>query len=232
MEGGMLVLPEIQSVGLPPERHADRVVLEMLKLLAEARQQTWPEIQAILNQGPDGNPKAQARMLAKIKTAAGPFIVSAQLKPGKRGRYQFHFLDTHVWNPETGKVVMPDDTSIPEMPWLAFMIVEWTSKGDHRYDVKSSVALLMTHHALSRLTQRCGARTIQDIWHAAREIAVAYFKTGPGEFRDNSRLKVPLPDNMGTAICVLRSINNDCGDVVVTTLWQDGEAPDDGVATN
>jgi hypothetical protein len=224
------MLPKIQSLGLPPERHADRVVLEMLKVIAGARQRTWPEIQAIVDQGPDGNPKAQARMLAKLKAAAGPFIVSAHLKPGKRGRYQLIFLDTHVWNPETGETVMPDDTSIPEMPWLAFMLVEWTSKGEHRYDVKSSVALLITHHALSRLTQRCGARTMQDVWNAAREIGVAYFtKTKPEEFRDNSRLKVSLPDNMGTAVCVLRASGNDCDDVVVTTLWQDGETPDDGV---
>jgi hypothetical protein len=180
------LLPEIQSVGLPPERHADRVVLEMLKLLATARQETWSRIRDILGQCADGNPKAQARMLEKLKTAAGPFIFGTQLKPGKRGRYKLYFLDTQVWNPETGDVVHPEDMTIPEMPWLAFMIVELTSKGDHRYHADSSVALLMTHHALSRLTQRCGARTMQDIWNAACEIAAAYFKTGPGA-RDTRR---------------------------------------------
>jgi hypothetical protein len=107
MEGGMLVSdcralqPEIQSVGLPPERHADRVVLEMLKLIAEARQQTWPKIRDILGQCPDGNPKAQARMLAKLKRASHPFTDVIDLKPGKRGRYQLIFVDTNVWNPET-----------------------------------------------------------------------------------------------------------------------------------
>jgi hypothetical protein len=70
---------------------------------------------------------------------------------------------------------------------------------------------------------------MQDIWNARHEIAGAYFRDTK-EFRDNSRLKVPLPDGMGTAVCVLRSYGNEYGDVVVTTLWQDGETPDDGVA--
>ena len=34
--------PCIQSVGAPPERHADRVVAEMLRQLAEARARLWP----------------------------------------------------------------------------------------------------------------------------------------------------------------------------------------------
>jgi hypothetical protein len=118
--------------------------------------------------------------------------------------------------------------TIPEMPWLAFMMVKLTSKGDHRYDTDTTVALLVTHHALSRLTQRCGARTLWDVWLSARAIAAAYFKTKRSEeFRDNSRLRVSLPDKMGTAICVLRSCDNNCGDVAVATLWQEGEAPDE-----
>jgi hypothetical protein len=221
-----MTMPEIQSLGLPPERHADRVVLEMLKVIAATRRKTWPRIHDILRRSPDGNPKAQAKMLEKLKVAAGPFIVGAELTPGKRGRYELHLLDTMVWNPETGDVVPSKDMIVPETPWLAFMMAKVTSKGDHRYETNSSVALLVTHHALSRLTQRCGARTLMDVWHAARAISVAYFMTEPGEFRDNSRLRVALPDEMGTAVCVLRSCDNGQGDVVVATLWQEGEAPD------
>jgi hypothetical protein len=150
------------------------------------------------------------------------------LKPGKRGRYELYLLDTLVWNPETMDAVKPDDMTIPEMPWLAFMIIKVTSKGDYRYDVDTSAALLVTHHALSRLAQRCGARTIMDVWHAARAIAAAYFTMiRSEEFCDNSRLRVALPNEMGTAVCVLRLCDKDYDDVVVATLWQEGEVPDE-----
>jgi hypothetical protein len=223
----MLEVPEIQSVGLPPEKHADRVVLEMMKFLAAARQEAWPGIKDVLMRSPDGNPKAQAKMLEKLKAAAGPFMFWAELKPGKRGRYKLYYLDYRPWNPETKEAVKPEDMVIPEMPWVAFMVVEHSSKGDHRYEVSRIVVLLMTHHALSRLTQRCGARTIFEVWKAACEIVAAYinaeyFKTKP---RDNSRFRVSLPDGMGTVICVLRSCDN--GDVAVVTLWREGEIPDE-----
>jgi hypothetical protein len=212
-------MPEIQSIGSPPEKHADRVVLEMLKVIAGARQLTWPEIRDIVGQCPDGNPKAQAKMLEKLKVA-NPFTVGTQLIPGKRGRYELYFLDAHVWNPATRDVMAPL-AAIPKMPWLAFMIIKLTSKGGHRYAINNSIALLITHHALSRLTQRCGARTIQDVWFAAREIGATYFSTELStESRDHTRLRVPLPHEMGTVICALQSSDNNA---VVATLWQEDE---------
>jgi hypothetical protein len=36
---------------------------------------------------------------------------------------------------------------------------------------------------------------------------------------------------MGTAICVLRSCDNSSDDIVVATLWREGEVPDEGEAT-
>jgi hypothetical protein len=220
----MSLMPEIQSLGLPPERHADRVVLEMLKVIAGARRQVWPRLLGVIGRCPDGNPKAQARMLAKLEAAAGPFIVWTALESGKRGRYRLFLVTTDVWNPETKEIMAPDD-AIPEMPWLAFTVVKLTSKGDHHYGDEAFVPLLVTHHALSRLAQRCGARTILDIWFAASEIGEAYFSNGLKGFSDNSRLKVSLPNEMGNAICVLRSDSD--GADVVTTLWQEDEAPDE-----
>jgi hypothetical protein len=220
----MLVVPEIQSVGLPPEKHADRVVLEMMRLLAAGRQVTWPRIKEAFMQASDGNPKAQARMLEKMSAASGPFMMSAHLEAGKRGRYRVCWLDAAVWNPEIGDFVWPGDMNIPEMPWLAFVVFELTSKGGHRYDTKSSASLFLTHHALSRLTQRCGARTVYEVWNAACKIAEAYFNRTEVGVRP---LRVLLPDGMGTVVCALRSSDKDKGDVAVATLWREGEIPDE-----
>ena len=225
-------LPIIQSLGLPPEKHADRIVGEMLRVIAAERPIIWPRIHAVLGLMNDGNPKAQQKMLVKFKEAAGPFYFSANLETGTRGRYVLRFTAIEVWNAETKTIVMSDD-EIPDTPWLGFSICNITSKGKRRYTEETDLVLFVTHHALSRLAQRCGARTIHDVSLAARKIAVAFFedkwpKDTDGKLRDNTRMKVDLQGDMGNAICVLRNYNytddgSIVGSIVVVTLWKENE---------
>jgi hypothetical protein len=87
--------PSIQSVGAPPERHADRVVAEMMRRLAEKRARSWPEIIAAILKSSDGSPKAQRKMEERVKQAGAIYTC---LEPGKRSKYQFAFCDMTGWD--------------------------------------------------------------------------------------------------------------------------------------
>ena len=49
----------ISSIGPPPERHADRVVAEMLKHIALASAHMLPEIKRAAAASSDGTPRAE-----------------------------------------------------------------------------------------------------------------------------------------------------------------------------
>jgi hypothetical protein len=52
---------EIQSVGAPPERHADRIVADMMRHLAEQQASLWETVNDVTKSPHtrDGNPRAQ-----------------------------------------------------------------------------------------------------------------------------------------------------------------------------
>jgi hypothetical protein len=78
---------EIQSVGAPPEKHADRVVAEMMRHLAKQHAEMWDTIKSAAH-GPfvrDGNPRAQRKLAEKVKAAGAKYV---HLEPGKRGKYR------------------------------------------------------------------------------------------------------------------------------------------------
>jgi hypothetical protein len=132
----------------------------------------------------------------------------------------------NAWNAKTNEIVRPDNP-IPEKPWLAFPIVSIMGKGRRRYDEDSKLCLLVTHHALSRLTRRCGARKIDDVALAARQIGATFFMNGQQTvnkiLRDNTHMKVELPRKMGTAVCQLRRHDDGRGSIVIATLWKEDE---------
>jgi hypothetical protein len=167
--------PSITSVGPPPERHADRVVAEMLKQIAEWSAPLLPGIAAAIKASSDGSPKAQRKLEARIKQA-GAF--DTVLTPGKRGRYELAFFCWGGWNPTTRSRVLPGDP-LPEKPWLAIHAYRILSdgRGSERIQIKSRPVVFVTHHALSRLAQRAGARAYHDLleamvcfWDAAAEL--------------------------------------------------------------
>jgi len=168
--------PSIQSLGAPPERHADRVVAEMMQHLAQTRAHLWPAICEAIDSSSDGSPKAQRKMAGRIKRAGALDIV---LAPGKRGRYLLTIYDWTGWDPFQDKEISLGDV-IPERPWIACHVTVIESKGNGRrgMDLISRPILFITHHALSRTAQRLGARTTDHlqiscvaIWSAAMTLA-------------------------------------------------------------
>jgi hypothetical protein len=165
--------PRIQSAGLPPEIHANRVVGEMLRWVAATRQDRHTRIKEFLDRAPDGNPRAQGKILARIKQIVGPFIISARLTPGKRGRYEIRLVTIDAWDPARCNVILSDKAEIPRLPWLACCVVWIEGKGRYRCE-ETFAHPFVTHHALSRLAQRCGARSAGDLIIAVRNIWAAY----------------------------------------------------------
>jgi hypothetical protein len=162
----------IQSVGLPPERHADRVVAAMMRQLAETRKTLWETIAETIADSSDGSPKAQRKMEQRIRRAGA---VRTELTPGKRGRYTLLIYDFTGWCPSRDAEIQIGD-KIPENPWIACNIGVLRSEGRGREKVsyRARPILFITHHALSRAAQRIGLRTPEDlilvvniIWRAA-----------------------------------------------------------------
>ena len=210
--------PFVQSVGLPPEKYADRIVAEMLRYTVAAQTRRWADVQRVLDNRNDGNPRGQAKMVKRLELAGGAFFYDVLLEPGKRGKYTVHVLDVAGWDPAKEEVITEVD-AIPSKPWLACMVTKIESKGRHRYDDKSAVALLVTHHAMSRLAQRCGAKEPKDLIWAVHAIWSRYFEVRKNpsiSLPDGHRMRVRLGDPWGDCYAVLRK--GDKKDYVVTTI--------------
>jgi hypothetical protein len=116
----------------------------------------------------DGNPRAQAKLEAKIKSLGA---LETGLIPGKRGRYELRIHSFAGWDPQRNAVIKPGDP-IPEKPWICTMLYVVRGEGQHRisHGSSSSPVLFLTHHSLSRSAQRWGVRTVADLSAAIQEI--------------------------------------------------------------
>jgi hypothetical protein len=213
----------IQSVGAPPEQHADRVVAEMMKYLAQKNARLWDAIHA-LTKGPhvrDGNPRAQAKIQTNIEALG---VSWTHLEPGKRGRYRLSVNDWAGWNPATdSRITLGDE--IPSKPWLANLhhVIEGTGHGWVRF--ASHVSLLITHHSLSRVTQRWQVRTLADLLRVIETIgavALGHIAKIDDGTNDNwyktpaSGIRVPFPNH--SSVMVLKQHETHKA-LVVTTIF-------------
>jgi hypothetical protein len=153
--------PSIQTPGAPPERHADRLVAEMLRHLAVTRARLTERIAEAIMKSSDGSPKAQSKMLERVQRAGASY---AKLTPGKRGRYSLCYFDWTGWDAARGDEIMLNDP-IPPKPQIVCWLNSINSKGRGRCEatVRGAPFLFITHHVLSRTAQRFGARTLDDL---------------------------------------------------------------------
>jgi len=106
---------QIESIGRPPERHADRVVAEMMRQLARDRSRLWDTISEVVANSSDGSPRAQRKMEKRIKRAGA---LTTDLWPGKRGRYTLMVYDLCGWDAQRDAAIQLGDR-IPERPWIS-----------------------------------------------------------------------------------------------------------------
>jgi hypothetical protein len=220
--------PVIVSVGPPPELHANRVVAEMLRLIARALPQLHDKISQILTAMPDGNPTAQEKIRRKLEETGGLFFTNVLLKPGKRGRYVLHIVSINSWNPERKEYIQYQGDGVPDRPWLLCTINKIESTGHHRYEQSESKLLFVTHHALSRLAQRYQAKNSGDLLVAVQNILDAFMrrmveKKQSGKdrhhwFNDGYRLRFELNENVTAAAVIKRCDDEEIKCPVVVTI--------------
>ena len=161
----------IQSIGRPPERHADRVVAEMMRQLARDHARLWDTITGITASSSDGTPRAQRKLEERVKRAGA---LTTQLWPGKRGCYTLVAYNLTGFDQRRDAPIRLDDP-VPERPWISCNVTAIESKGRGRNEVElsSRPILFITHHAMSRAAQRLDMRTSDHLLDAARAIWTA-----------------------------------------------------------
>jgi hypothetical protein len=216
-ESSRIQPPRINVVGDEvPERHADRVVAEMLRWIVAEHQQRMAALKGILSSTPDANPQDQQRLADKFKRLGGPFFPAVGLmKSAKRGRYEIHILAIDGWNRDTQKLIFVRN-EIPERPQLAASVLIAKGLGHHRHDLEMRVELIVSHHALSRLVQRSENRTVDDLLTAVTSMFTAFVAAGLKIDGENSRLR--FQTNGGEVIAQLERHWDGSGKVVAKTI--------------
>jgi hypothetical protein len=220
MQPQPLTTLEINSVGPPPVRHADRIVGAMMRHLAQQHSLLWEIVENIMR-GPhvrDGNARAQAKLEARIKQAGAFFT---KLEPGKRGKYKLTVFDWTGYDRDADRRISIDD-EIPERPWLAawYHMIEGKGRGY----VRSSAVLFLTHHCLSRVVQRWQVRTINDLQRVIETIGAVAMKyiiehdDGSDAWHNtpDDGIRVPFPNH--SSVMVLKGHEKHRA-MVVTTIF-------------
>jgi hypothetical protein len=92
----------ITSLAAPPERHADRVIAEMMQRLAAQSAHIRVTVREIVEAtAADGGPRGQERLRKRIDAAGttlGRSNVRTALEPGKRGKYAIRFIFWTGWD--------------------------------------------------------------------------------------------------------------------------------------
>jgi hypothetical protein len=215
--------PRIHAGGEVPARHADRVVAGMLRWIVAEQQQRMETLKGILGSTPDASPGDQEQLADKFRRLGGPFFPLVMLMESrKRGRYEIMILSLDGWNRDTQEPIFVSD-EIPQRPQLAASIITARGLGNHQHTATTKVALIASHHALSRLVQRSENRTVDDLLAAVTSMFVAYvtavrttdLKVDGGK---NSRLR--FRTNGGEVIAQLEQHWNGSGMVVAKTILE------------
>src|SRR5262245_9879149 len=151
----------IQSIGPPPERHADRVVAEMMHAFARRYATLMNEVAALIGSANDGGRRGQLKLLNAIKRLP---VMTAYLRPGKRGRYKIFFYCFTGWDYRRHDLIKVDDPVL-ERPWIAchLCLLESFGGGRKYRELSAHPIVLISHHALSRAAQRLKLREIEAI---------------------------------------------------------------------
>jgi hypothetical protein len=188
------------------------------------RKERQRRIQQVLDNTPDGNPRAQRKMVSKIESLGKPFVLRVEIEPGKRGRYELLTVIIDGWDPSRSALILDEDDRIPERPWLACTWALTKSVGRHRYNTETGWPFFCTHHALVRLAQRCGARTANDLLTAVNNIWMAWLTCLNERGRIPLRLRFYLRDDT-YAVALLKHADCESGVLAQLSDKPDGLDP-------
>jgi hypothetical protein len=113
----------------------------------------------------DGSPRAQRWIEERLRQAGmvlGHPTVSTGLKPGKRGVYEICVLFWSGYDKHRDREIGIGD-ALPSRPWLALWYTVIEGTGHNRVNWHRAPLCYISHHVLSRMAQRHGMRTLDDM---------------------------------------------------------------------
>ena len=150
-----------------PDRHAERISSDMVSYLCRERMRLHERAIGLIDIEKMGSPAGQKRIADRLATALGPLALEISLKPAKRARFVLEVVDWLVWDSVDDDPVVTD--AARPRAWLGVALTHYTG-ARHRSDTKFGIPLLVSHHAITRLAQRAGVRTIDDLLESLREL--------------------------------------------------------------
>ena len=193
--------PPTIRVADPPERHAARVVGEMVQWLAHEEIRLETLLAHELGSGCSGlgSVVAQRRFVERLRRAdGGERLVDLRLWPRKKAGFLIRWVYWSVVTPRTAKPV-EEGQPLPERPWLSCEVMYFTA----RRPTSHYRGFLLTHHAMQRLAERCGAQTPSDLLVVMKELwrGLVEHAEGVGEEAASQLLRLALPvSGSGVAI--------------------------------
>ena len=162
--------PVIESVGPPPDQHAERIVSEMLRFMHRGRSKlTQKYAKGLINVHTMGGPEGQRRTVNRLRGAIGPLLLEIGLAPAKRGKFTLLISEWSLWDPKKFDMIHADEPAPMGNAWLAVMTSTYTG-ANYLPKVRRGVSLIISYHAMVRLCQRAGVRTISDMIVAVRKL--------------------------------------------------------------
>jgi hypothetical protein len=146
--------PVIQTEGAPPDRHAERVITEMMAWM-EGRQQALMlrDVAAAIGSWRDmDSPEGQQKAAQRLREDCAGFVFSVDLTPNTRGRFRLAYS---AWMVTVGQR-------------LAVNRIEFHADKDFQRmpDFNVRIPMQVTHHACVRLAQRANVKTVRQMIHA------------------------------------------------------------------
>jgi hypothetical protein len=173
-----------------------------------------------------GNPVGQARIVKRLSKAGGLLLTSIGLKPGKRARFELHVGGVVGYDPDRDELITEDSPSRPFKPWLAVTITTTRGLGPQRApEIDASILTLVSHHALSRIAQRCGARDPRDLLLGVRALFAALTEAEivfADDIPPGGHLLVKFANGIETIAALERHRNPAIDAVVVPTILPPG----------
>jgi hypothetical protein len=160
--------PKITAIDEVPDRHAERVVWEMLQYLHAGQTERWARAKGAIRTSQMGSVVGQQRAVARFTETVGDLALRVELNPAKRGRYLLRVISWIAYNPLTDACVLPGEP-LPPQAQLG-VIISFGSGRNHRPVWDSGMPLVISRHAMARLAQRANVRTINDLLLSVREL--------------------------------------------------------------
>jgi len=151
-----------------PDKHAERIVWEMVRFLHAGMEQRWSLARGALNTSQMGNPVGQMRAVRRFAEMVGDFALRVRLTPAKRGRYQLMVVSWSAFDPTKKKTIAPGEP-LPPNAQLAILVSHCEGK-NHNPSWFVCAPLVISRHAMVRLATRRNVRTTRDLLLAVREL--------------------------------------------------------------